>query len=132
MASPSKLARKIAAKARQATADAQIERAKRKRARERDALAVANQLTPDGFTPKMRAKLQDASKRANEDPRAKAIVEQASLDRRVEQLRREKGIGKVSPPLFYGEPADARGAPIADPKLIPPSVGDMFSKREKK
>lgn len=125
MSNPSKLGKAIAAKARQLRIQQAEERSKAKRkARERQALAEANALTPDGFTPSMRAKLQDASKRAHEDPRAKAIVEDAALQIRIERLRRDTGIGNVSPPVFAGEPID--------PKLIPPSVGEALSKQERK
>lgn len=134
MGTPSKLARKIANKAREKRlVDGEAAVKAKKKAREREALALANQLTPDGFSPAMRAKLQDASKRANDDPRAKAIVEKAALQQRVERLRREQGIGQVSPPLFAGEPCDHRGAPIiTDPKLIPPSVGEAIVKQKEK
>lgn len=137
MATPSKLARKIAALARKSKI-VETEKAlkAKERKKDREAVALANELTPDGFNANMRAKLIDASKRANDEPRAKAFIEKAVLEKRVEQLRREKGIGQVSPPLFYGEPADARGAPIVqDPKrAIPPSVGEQVSKdlKEKK
>lgn len=133
MANASALAKKIAAKARQQRIIDTEKAIKEKKARKaREALAFANSVTPDGYTPAMRAKLQDASKRASQDPRAKAIVEKAVLTSRVERLRREQGIGQVAPPMFMGEPADSRGAPIIPPKNIPPSVGDAVTAERKK
>jgi hypothetical protein len=132
MSKPSKLGVAIAAKARQQRMiDAEALLKAKKRQKARDALSLANSVTPEGFTPAMRAKLQDASRRANEDPRAKAIVEQAALQFRIEQLRREKGIGNVSPPMFMGEPADGQGRPIINgQKPVPPSVGEQMAKKK--
>jgi len=137
----SKLLKQVAQRARADRIAAAEERiAKKKREKERAAIQEANRLTPDGFSPAMRAKLVEASKRANEDPRAKAMVEKAALQTRVERLRREQGIGQVAPPIFMGELADEKGRPY-DPALararalsaeqIPPSVGDLVEKERR-
>ncbi len=141
MAKPSNLARAIASKARQQKLiDAEKASELKRRKKEREALARANAITPDGFHPAMRAKLQDASKRAAEDPRARELVERAELQVRVERLRREKGIGTVSPPIFDGVPADSKGRPIdpaharalaLDASKVPPSVGEAVAEERK-
>lgn len=133
MAKPSSIAKAIAARARQQMLlDSEARMKAKRRERERKAVADANAVTPDGYTPAMRAKLQAASKKASEDPRQQAVVEQAALQFRIEQLRREKGIGQVSPPMFMGEPADSQGRPIInDPKLIPKSVGEQIKAGKK-
>lgn len=106
---------------------AQQERAHRakKREKEREKRAKANEQTPDGFSPAMRAKLQAAQQRADDDPRAQAIVNDAQIQQQVEQLRRDKGIGVVSPPIFAGEPAIG-GRPI-DPSALPKSVAEQLA-----
>lgn len=97
----------------------------KKREKEREKRAKANEQTPDGFNPAMRAKLQSAQQRAESDPRAQAIIKDAQLQQQVEQLRIDKGIGIVSPPIFMGEPAIG-GRPI-DPTAIPKSVAESLS-----
>jgi hypothetical protein len=97
----------------------------KKREKERAKRAKANEQTPDGFNANMRAKLQAAQQRAESDPRAAAIVREAQLQQQVEQLRIDKGIGIVSPPIFAGEPAIG-GRPV-DLKTIPKSVAESLS-----
>lgn len=97
----------------------------KKREKEREKRALANEQTPDGFSPAMRAKLQAAQQRADDDPRAAAIVRDAQLQQQVEQLRQDKGIGVVSPPIFAGEPAIG-GRPV-DPAAIPKSVAEELA-----
>ena len=139
MAKPSKLARKIAAKARQESIDAALQRKKaRDRQKERDARAQANAIMPDGYNPQKRAALVAASQRLESDPRARKIVERAVLTQQIEQVRRRTGIGNVSPPVFALEPADDNGAPLTRDEMlkrlaaVPPSVGEALEKAKSK
>lgn len=97
----------------------------KKREKERSKRAKANEQTPDGFNANMRAKLQAAQQHLESDPRAARIISDAQLQQQVEQLRIDKGIGIVSPPIFAGEPAIG-GRPI-DTTAIPKSVAESLS-----
>lgn len=126
MAKQSGIMKSLAKKHREmAIAMAERTNRQKKREKEREKRAKANEQTPDGFSPAMRAKLQAAQQRAESDPRAQAMVRDAQLQQQVEQLRIDKGIGIVSPPIFAGEPAIG-GRPI-DPSAIPKSVAETLS-----
>jgi len=88
--------------------------AKRKKAeRERQARMALVAQTTDGLNPNMRAKLHQAARHAQEDPRAQAMVERAEVEKRVRDARREAGIGQAVKPVFMGTPLEPNQVPLS-------------------
>lgn len=118
------LAKKIRALTIRSSAEAKLREKKRrdeaKKAQER---AMLRAQTPDGLSPEKRAKLLAAQKRLGEDPRNQRIVEAASLEKRVQQVKREHHIGHVSPPVYMGEPVE--------PKDVPESIAQRLNRQKK-
>jgi hypothetical protein len=118
------LAKKIAALSVRSKTDAKLREKKRKddakRAHER---AMLRAQTPDGMSPGKKAKLLAAQAKLHDDPRHKRLVEEASLEKRVQQVKREHHLGHVSPPVFMGEP-------IA-PKDVPESIAQRLNRQKR-
>jgi hypothetical protein len=97
--------------------------AEREKQRKRaEACTLAIQCS-DGLDASFRAKLHDAAQKAVNDPRCKAMVEKAELDRRVRDARKAAGIEGHVKPVF-------QGVPLAEHE-IPASVASRRAKREK-
>lgn len=122
-----KFARKLAQRARQGTSGVKaLERENKLRARQRAERAALAAQTADGLAPAKRAALVAAQKRAESDPRAKAMVEKAEVEKRVRDTRKLHGIGEVVREVTM------MGEVVTDPALIPMSVAQRRASRAKK
>jgi predicted flap endonuclease-1-like 5' DNA nuclease len=101
-----------------------IERANKLRQRQREERAALCAQTADGLNPNKRAALLAAQRRAEEDPRAKAMVERAEVEKRVRDTRKIHGIGEVV------RPVTVLGEEVADPAQIPMSVAQRRAQKK--
>ena len=121
------LRRAISIRARQVAAGAKaIARANKLRERQRQERAALTAQTADGLNPAKRAQLLAAQKRAEQDPRAKAAVEKAEVEKRVRDTRKLHGIGEVV------REVKQMGEVITDPDQIPMSVAQRRAARKAK
>ena len=121
------LRRAISLRARQVAAGAKaIARANKLRERQRQERAALTAQTADGLNPAKRAQLLAAQKRAEQDPRAKAAVEKAEVEKRVRDTRKLHGIGEVV------REVKQMGEVITDPDQIPMSVAQRRAARKAK
>lgn len=86
----------------------------------------------DGLTPQMVAALTAASKRVEEDPRAKALVDRAETARRIEETRKQLNIGtiKPAPETEFGRPIQTQ--PPVMPLPVKPVAEQLKEKKAKK
>ena len=122
-----KFARALTNRARaKATSDKALKQLKREREKRRAEKAALCSQTADGLAPAKRAALLAAQKRSEQDPRAKAQVEQAEVMKRVRDARAEHGIGVVQQSVVVG------GEVITDPDMIPMSVAQRRARKRDK
>ena len=120
-----KFARQISQKKRQQEAGANaIERANKLRQRQREERAALTAQTADGLNPNKRAALLAAQKKAESDPRDKAKVERAEVEKRVRDTRKLHGIGEVVRPLT------GAGELVTDPAQIQMSVAQSRAQKK--
>lgn len=118
--------RAISQRARQVAAGAKaVARANKLRERQRAERAALCAQTADGLHPAKRAALLAAQKKAESDPRAKAKVERAEVEKRVRDTRKLHGIGEVVRPVTQ------MGEVISDPAQIPQSVAQRRAEKLK-
>lgn len=99
-----------------------------KKAKKAKREAEMRTLTAAGLRPDFAAKLQDAARRAETDPEARALLDRARLARRIDVAKRESGIGDVSrtPTRFMGAAQPEYEAAVDNPtKAIPPRLSDL-------
>lgn len=115
------IARRKAARLEKLYRSRRATREREKKAAAKSALAAQ---AADGLCPSFRAQLHEACKRAENDPRAKALVARAELSRRIRDARKAAGIDRVVP-------ADAIAAlePVAQ-AAIPVSVAERRKARK--
>jgi membrane protein involved in colicin uptake len=103
-----------------------IARANKLRERQKaERMALVAQ-TADGLAPAKRAALLAAQRKADTDPRAKAKVERAEVEKRVRDTRKLQGIGEVVRPItLIGEQVTE----VAD---IPMSVAQRRAQKQDK
>lgn len=120
-----KFARAITQKKRQQEQGAKaIQRANKLRERQRaERMALVAQ-TADGLAPAKRAALLAAQRKAESDPRAKAKVERAEVEKRVRDTRKLHGIGEVVRPLTVA------GELVTEPAEIPMSVAQRRAQKK--
>lgn len=97
-----------------------------KRKRRKEAEAQGRIMTPEGFTPKFKARLQAAERSAATDPESRALIAKARLAKRIEVAKREAGISvKPVPERFMGAAnvLELERSPMAAP--LPPRMGDV-------
>lgn len=101
-------------------------RAKKSRKAKRE--AELRTLTAAGLAPEFAARLQDAAKRSDTDPEARAYLDKARLAKRIEVAKRESGIGDPArtPTRFMGATRPEYEAAVDNPtKAIPPRMSDV-------
>jgi hypothetical protein len=105
MVSLTKMQRALRAKQREmGSALKTLARAKKIRERARADKAALVAQTADGLSPEKRKKILAAQRKAADDPKAKALLERAEIEKRVRDKRREMGLGVVQPEMMLGEP----------------------------
>jgi hypothetical protein len=119
----------MTAKARKSTAGAEAlkrEQAKKAALRKRaaDAAALSMQTT-EGMAPAFRSQVIAAQRKAESDPKAKALVDRAEIEKRVRDTRKQHGIGEAVKPVQVG------GELVTDPDMIPMSVAQRREQRRK-
>jgi hypothetical protein len=124
MAAMTKMQRRLrAANREQASAQKTLERAKKMRARAQADRAALVAQTADGLSPEKRKKILAAQRRAADDPKAKALLERAEIEKRVRDKRKEMGLGVAVPEMMLGEPIK--------PSEIPESVAQRRARKAK-
>lgn len=122
-----KFAREIARRAKANTAAKKaLERENALKRRQRETAAALVIQTSDGLHPNKRLALCAAQKKAESDPRMKAKVEAAEVDKRVRDTRKLHGIGEDV------RPVNAGGGVLTDPGQIPMSVAQRRAAKVKK
>lgn len=122
-----KFARAITARKRKVElGEKAIRRANKLRERQRAEKAALCAQTADGLAPSKRAALLAAQKKAESDPRAKAKVERAEVEKRVRDTRKLHGIGEVVRPVTVA------GEVVTEPALIPMSVAQRRAMKSEK
>jgi hypothetical protein len=119
-------AQRVAAMGAPRTAAEKLARAKRRR--RKAAEAQGRVMTPEGLSPKFKARLQAAEKAAASDPEARAMVAKARLAKRIEVAKREAGISdKPIPTRFMGAQSavELERSSMAAP--LPPRMSDVRS-----
>lgn len=122
-----KLSQAITQRARQVgVGQKALKRANQLKERQRAEAAARVAMTADGLNPNKRAALLAAQKRAESDPRAKAAVESAEVEKRVRDTRKLHGIGEVVRPVTQ------LGEVVSDPAQIPMSVAQRRAQKKAK
>jgi hypothetical protein len=121
-----KFGRKLTQRKRQVEQGAKaLQRANKLRQRQREERAAITAQTADGLSPAKRAALLAAQKKAESDPRAKAKVDKAEVEKRVRDTRKLHGIGEVV------RPVTVLGEEVTDPGQIPMSVAQRRQQGKK-
>lgn len=124
MAAMTKMQKRLRAKAREQTnAQKTLDRAKKIRERARADRAALVAQTADGLSPEKRKKILAAQRKQQNDPKAKALLERAEVEKRVRDKRREMGLGTAVPEMMLGEPIKAHE--------IPESVAQRRARKQK-
>jgi len=124
MAAMTKMQKRLRAASREAaSAQKTLERAKKMRARAQADRAALVAQTADGLSPEKRKKILAAQRLAADDPKAKALLERAEIEKRVRDKRKEMGLGVAVPEMMLGEPIK--------PSEIPESVAQRRARKAK-